>query len=159
MLFLHVFTIQYGVFRFRFSLKPSQLTDQNEGHLRMAQLRVAAPGKSSLDGLFHGKSYDKMDDDWGNPYDFGNHHFNSHTIVNDGQWSSLSHLPLWRYNCQWSMSMFLLRSFSFKRLDWMPAHLDLADQNLACLSCIDGSGVKVNSRADSNIGVEPSLAA
>ena len=27
----------------------------------------------SLDGLFHGKSQSKMDDDWGYPHDSGNH--------------------------------------------------------------------------------------
>ena len=26
-----------------------------------------------MDGLFHGKSQSEMDDDWGYPYDLGNH--------------------------------------------------------------------------------------
>ena len=36
------------------------------------------PGKwgtpLSLDGLFHGKSQSKRDDNWGYPHDLGNHH-------------------------------------------------------------------------------------
>ena len=31
-------------------------------------------GPQKLDGLFQGESESKMDDDWGYPYDLGNHH-------------------------------------------------------------------------------------
>ena len=40
-----------------------------------------------MDGLFHGKSQSEMDDDWGYPYDLGNHRMSN--VWHKREWQDL----------------------------------------------------------------------